>query len=428
MWPFPNPLDLFGDALGEVTGWAWDKVIEGIYTWFANGLLLLMEWVWGVLDSATTPRLTDEWFSVGLLRPMAGISIGITIAMMLASAIQAGFGGRPELIIDAIKEGPKAIVATALTVVVMDVMVRGADVLADVAWQSGRGDAQQVLDGMAATMVSSGGLATTFLGPLALLFGMIGLLVTTVVLFMRSSMLYLVAAFAPIIWASSVSPVMRGSARRLVHVTVALVLAKPAISVTLVVGVKLLTAAGATAVEGSDGAAALGTLISGFACFAIAGFSPWVIYRLLPSVEGAAVSSGVVGGWGRSAVFAAQVAMMGKSMGASAGASAATRAIPSQAAAGGANSTGGQSAMAATPGAASGGSAGSNTAAQAGATSEKWSPSAASTALGGGTSKSGGSATSSETGPAGESQVRTPEPSPRRSTGAASPGSDRDES
>ena len=45
----------------------------------------------------------------------------------------------------------------------------------------------------------AGGLGTTFLGPLALLFGMVGLLVTTVVLFMRSSLLYLVAAFAPIV-------------------------------------------------------------------------------------------------------------------------------------------------------------------------------------------------------------------------------------
>ena len=99
MWPLPNPFDLFGDAIGEVTGWAWDKVIQGIYTWFANGLLMLMEWVWGVLDTATTPRLTEAWFTDGLIRPLAGISVGITIAMMLASAIQAGFGGRPELII-----------------------------------------------------------------------------------------------------------------------------------------------------------------------------------------------------------------------------------------------------------------------------------------------------------------------------------------
>ena len=335
MWPLPNPLDLFGDAIGEVTGWAWDKVIQGIYTWFANGLLLLMEWVWGVLDRATTPRLTEAWFTEGLLRPLAGISVGITMAMMLASAIQAGFGGRPELIVDAIKEGPKALFATAVTVVVMDIMIQGGDAIADVAWQAGRPQAQQVMDGLAATMVSSGGLATTFLGPLALLFGMIGLLVTSVVLFMRSSMLYLVAAFAPIVWASSVSPVMRGSGRRLVHVTVALVLAKPAIAITLMVGVQLLAAVGTPGPDGADGAAALGTLLSGFTCFGIAGLSPWVVYRLLPSVESAAVSTGVAGGWGRSAMTAAQVALAAKSLGASSAASAATRPVAGQAAASG---------------------------------------------------------------------------------------------
>jgi hypothetical protein len=59
------------------------------------------------------PRLTDEWFASGLVQPLAAISLGITVAMMLASAVQAGFGGRPELIVDALKEGPKAIVASA---------------------------------------------------------------------------------------------------------------------------------------------------------------------------------------------------------------------------------------------------------------------------------------------------------------------------
>ena len=360
MWPFPNPLDLFGDALGGVVGWAWDKVIQGIYTWFADGLLLLMEWVWEVLDTATTPRLTEAWFETGLVRPLAGISLGITIALMLGSAVQAGFGGRPELIVDALKEGPRAITASALTVTVMDVLIRGADVLSDVAWQAGRSDAQSVLDGLALTMISAGGLATTFLGPLALLFGMIGLLVTTVVLFMRSSLLYLVAAFAPIVWSSSVSPMMRGSGRRLVHVTVALVLAKPAITVTLVVGVKLLANAGAPGASGTtDGAAALGTLISGFACFAIAGLSPWVIYRLLPSVEGASVSSGIVGGWGRAGLTAAQAGLMVKSLGANSAASAATRALPQQlpssgAVAGGTGSAAGASGPSAATGAVTG--------------------------------------------------------------------------
>jgi hypothetical protein len=152
-----------------------------------------------------------------------------------------------------------------------------------------------------------------------------------VVLFMRSSLLYLVAAFAPIVWASTVSPVMRGSARRLVHVSVALVLAKPAITMTLVVGVKLVANSGVGS-PGTDGAAALGTLISGFSCFAIAGLSPWVVYRLLPSVESAAVSSGIVSGWGRGAMSGVQAGMMVKSFGASAAASAATRSLPQMAA------------------------------------------------------------------------------------------------
>ena len=349
MWPFPNPLDLFGDAVGGVAGWAWDKVVQGVYTWFADGLLLLMEWVWGVLDTASTPRLTDSWFTNGLVRPLAGISLAIIVALMLASAVQAGFGGRPELIIDAFKEGPKAIVATAATVVVMDVLVQGADVLADVAWQAGRADAQSVLDGLARTMGAAGGLATTFLGPLALLFGMIGLLMTAVVLLMRSSLLYLVAAFAPIVWSSSVSPIMRGSSRRLVHVVVALVLAKPAIAITLVVGVKLLANAGAPTTGGGD-AAALGTLVSGFACFAIAGLSPWVVFRLLPSVEGAAVSSGIVGGWGRAGMTAVQAGMMVKSFGATAGASAATRALPQHAGSANAAGSGSSSGFSAQPG------------------------------------------------------------------------------
>jgi hypothetical protein len=341
MWPFPNPLTLFGDAIGGVAGWAWDKVVQGIYTWFADGLLLLMEWVWRVLDTSTTPRLTDAWFTSGLVAPLAALAVAVTVALMLASAIQAGLAGRPELIADALKEGPKAIVATALTVTVMDVLVRGADVVSQVVWQAGRTDAQRVMDGLAATMSHAGGLASTFLGPLALLFGMIGLLVTTVVLFMRSSLLYLVAAFAPIVWASSVSPVLRGAGRRLVQVTVALVLAKPAIAVTLVVGVKLLSHAGATTAAGSapDGAAALGTLVSGFACFAIAGLSPWVVYRLLPAVEGAAVASGIVSGWGRAGMSAVQAGLMVKSLGTTA-ASAATRAVPAGVAAAGSGTSG----------------------------------------------------------------------------------------
>ena len=371
MWPLPNPLSLFGDAVGGAVGWAWDKVIEGIYTWFAAGLLMLMEWVWGVLNSATTPRLTEDWFASGLVGPLAAISLSIIVALMLASAIQAGFAGRPELIIDTLKEGPKAIVATTLTVVVMDVLIRGADELSGVIWEAGRGDVQRSMDSMASTIGAAGGLAATFLGPLALLFGMIGLLVTAVVLFMRSTLLYLVAGFAPIVWASSVAPMMRGSGRRLVQLTVALVLAKPAITLTLVVGLKLVASSGTPGVDGqaTDGAAALGTLVTGFACFAIAGLSPWVVFKLLPTVEHAGVTSGIVGGWGRTGMTAVSAGLMVKSLGASAAGSAATRAVPQMS-----GSAGGLSGGGAAPGMATAGGGGALSAASGSSGSTSSSP------------------------------------------------------
>ena len=196
---------------------------------------------------------------------------------------------------------------------------------------------------------------------------------------------------------------MRGSARRLIHVAVALVLAKPAISVTLVVGVKLVAASGAP-VDGTDGVAALGTLISGFTCFAIAGFSPWVIFRLLPSVEGAVVSSGIVGGWGRSAMFAAQVGMMAKSAGASMAGSAATKAIPSQAAAGTA-SAGAQSPAS---GATTGGGQGASATTPVAGSIASWAPSAGSAPLDTRTSRSERASSSSVS-----------ESDPRRATPAA---------
>ncbi|HZB41435.1 MAG TPA: hypothetical protein VE487_10740 [Ilumatobacter sp.] len=161
----------------------------------------------------------------------------------------------------------------------MDVMLSGADAIADTVWLGGREDTQTVFDPMAAIVNESGGLAITFLGPLSLLFGMIGLVIVSAVLMMRSALLYLVAAFAPIVWASSVSPVMRGAGRRLMHVTVALVLAKPAIVLTLTVGMKLM--ANTLTPTFSDGAeissaSARGTLMTGFTCITMAGLSPWV--------------------------------------------------------------------------------------------------------------------------------------------------------
>lgn len=322
-----------GDAVGGVAGWAWDKVTQGIYTWLANGLALLIEWVWSVLDSATTPRVTEEWFRNDLAGRIGAIALAVTVAMMLASATQAALAGRPEQIGDAVKEGIRAVVGSALTLTVLDVLIGVVDEAAAMVWQVGRADLVAMIEQMVVVATTTGPLGATFVGPLCLLFGFLGLIGLVVSLLMRSALIYVVAALAPIVWSTNVLPLFRGSSRKLVHLAVALVVSKLAIVVTLVVAVKLVAHPAPDPASGAvlnDGAAAVGTLMAGFVCFLVAAVTPMVLFRLMPTVEGAMVASGIAGGWGRSATTAAHTAMMVKSFGASSAATAATRPVAGQ--------------------------------------------------------------------------------------------------
>ncbi|MGD9705496.1 MAG: hypothetical protein AB7J47_24135 [Acidimicrobiia bacterium] len=332
-----------GDAVGSAVGWAWDKVITGIYTWVANGLALLIEWVWSVLDSGTTPRVTAGWFRNELAAQVGLIALAVTIAMMLASAVQAALAGRPEQLGDAVKEGARAIVASALALTVLDVLIGVVDEASAMVWQIGRPDLVSMLERMVLVATTTGPLGSTFVGPLCLLFGFLGLIGLVVALMMRSALIYVAAALAPIVWSANVLPLFRGSARKLVHLTVALVVSKLAIVITLVVAVKLIANPAGDPDSASlinDGAAAVGTLMTGFICFLIAAVTPVVLYKLMPTVEGAMVGSGIAGGWARGATTAAHTALMVKSLGATTAASAATRQVAGQQGAQGASSGG----------------------------------------------------------------------------------------
>jgi hypothetical protein len=324
-----------GSTVGAVAGWAWEEVTAGIYTWLANGLALLIEWVWSVLDSGTTPHVTEDWFQNELAAQLGVIGLAVTIAMMLASAAQAALAGRPEQIGDALKQGVHAIVASALTLTVLDVTIGIVDEASGAVWRTGRADLVAMLERVVVVATTTRPLGSTFIGPLCLLFGFVGLVGLVVALMMRSALIYVAAALAPVVWSANVLPLFRGSARKLVHLIVALVVSKLAIVITLVVAVKLIANPAGDPSSPSpinDGAAAVGTLMTGFVCFLVAAVTPVVLYRLMPTVEAAAVGAGVAGGWARSATSAAQTALMVKSL----GASAATRPVAGQSGAPGA--------------------------------------------------------------------------------------------
>jgi hypothetical protein len=293
------------------------SAFDALYSWVAQGLVMLIEWVWSTLDTATTPHLSEPWFLQDTFRPMALLGLGITVAMMLASSMQASLAGRPDQIIDAVKQGAWAVTATALTVTVTEVLVGGVDEISAEIWGRGRPDAQSLLEGVVRVMDRSWTNQMGFISVLIFLFMALALLALSVALLMRNSLIYVTAAVAPLIFSSSVLPLFRPSARKMIQLNVSLILAKLAIVITLVLSTKMMGNATEVPATGSavqDGASALGVLVAGLVCFMIAALSPMVLYRLLPTVEGAAATTGIAGGWSRAAVSGLYAASTAQNM------------------------------------------------------------------------------------------------------------------
>jgi hypothetical protein len=294
-------------------------------------------------------------------------------------------------------------------VTVIDLLLGLVDEASAMVWQSGRADLVSMIEGIVVVATTTGPLATTFVGPLCLLMGFVGLIGLVVSLMMRSSLIYLAAALAPLVWSANVLPLFRGTARKLIHLTVALIVSKLAIVVSLVVAVNLIAHPSGDPDSASvinDGAAAVGTLMSGFVCFLIAAVSPLVLYKLMPTVEGAIVGAGVAGGWTRGATTAAHTALMVKSLGASAAGSAATKGVAGQA---GARGAGGPSAQrGAIPGL-SGAASGSGPSSAGSASPSPQGPTTA-----GSSSSTGGSSTPDSGGASRSTRASTPTLPPRR--------------
>lgn len=317
-----TPLPGINDLLGHLADHAASSVFDGITTWMARGLALLIEWIWGLLDAATTPHITEPWFARDLLGPIMLLALAVTVAMMLASGIHAALAGRPEQILDAFKHGAWSIFATAITVTVLEAMLGLVDAVAAGIWDYARDDLQLLLENVISVMQAGVLSGMGFLAVLLLLFLYLALIGLAIALAMRNALIYVTAALAPLVFASSVLPMFRDSARKIVHLGVSLVVSKLAIVITLTLAVKVMANATNIAPTGDelrDGVSALGVLFAGVVCFAVASITPLVLYKLMPTVEGAMIGAGVAGGWGRGAMTGMYGASTMKNLGGSLG-------------------------------------------------------------------------------------------------------------
>ena len=301
-------LPIIGDVFGFLTspfeaaaGWAWDTVVGGITNWIVKGVLALLTSMWNFMDTSSSPRLTSDWFYLDDSSPFRiafGIGATMVALCVVFALIRAVAAGSPGAVIRTVGHDlPIAIFSMVSLVVVAAAAVDLSDGLSDFIWAQTRDDAIDAFDSLGVTLMT--GLPNMhFLGIVIALVLMAAMLFMWVTLFVREALIYLVVIYAVSFGLPSmIFPPLRDTAKKVLELLVALIIAKPVMVLALSVGVSALGGIGATGEPGDpvgdNLARELGTLVSGVITFGLAAFMPFLVWKLMPIVAAAVVAQGI---------------------------------------------------------------------------------------------------------------------------------------
>ena len=260
--------NLAGDLLKTFLGWQM-SVAEA-----------LVRDVMGALASATavSPAEGNDWFS-GVAHDMFPVELVVVAPLLFVATISAIFHQDPRRLARAWAVGlPLSLIggfaAANLGLLGLNVTDSlSSFIQAEVAPSLGTDFVTAV------TLGANGGAA----GPVGALFSVVVLLGGVAIwleLVLRSAAVELAIFFMPLAFAAVVWPSTAHLAKRLAHLLIALLLAKPVIVAALCLGDNALRSAPAGA----------SSLVTGAAILLLAAFSPMALLKLVPLVEVSAIS------------------------------------------------------------------------------------------------------------------------------------------
>ena len=312
---FPNPI---GWVIDKVTGFVGDAatagfeaIIGGLVAWVVDAVVWVVGGVFNFFIDSTDPNVQADWFITGTGPYATTVSIGATLLLLfvLAGIVQGTLSGDIGGMLRRIAlELPVSVLGMVGLVTIIQVLIRLTDALSGEIIANFQDDISEFIAVVLTLSRLSGGPSTAFvvfvLGLVAVLAG----LVLVAVLVVRSALIYIVVALAPIVFATRLWPATKGASRKLLDLLVALIVSK------LVIAVALSVAAAAAVGTGSGGEVtalpepevfaedpggsvtqAVGILLTAAAAFGVAAFSPLLVARLLPLTEGALVAQGIAG-------------------------------------------------------------------------------------------------------------------------------------
>jgi len=314
----PNPLGPVADGIGGVLGWGarnaagavlgpvGDAIAEGL----ANACGKIGREVLNYLQASSSVHFDTGWWASSRGQRLVGIVLGLAVLFMLGflllALIQGTLAGDPGgMLRTAFVEIPLSMAATAVLATLTQVLLAVTDEASNAVLRGVPEDLNRFFAGFgAATSVATNGFA----GMIMLVLFLIGALLVWLELIVRASLIYWVVAVAPLFAAARVWPAARGAFRKLVEIGCVLVFSKLAIALALALGAAALAGGGPKDGDlGTQLGTDLGGLLVGSALMLLASFTPFVLLRLVPVIEGAAIAQGISRMPGRAAMTTMQM-------------------------------------------------------------------------------------------------------------------------
>lgn len=381
---FPNPVGWVVDKVkgfaGDVATEGFELVIGGLTAWVIDAVVWVVGGVFNFFLDATDPNVQAGWFvaSDGPYGTTAAIGATLLVGFVLAGITQGALNGDVGGMLRQIGlQLPVSVIGMVGIVTFVQALVRLTDALSSGMLDRFGHNVAEFSTVISSLAVLTGGPASAFVVFLLGLLAVIAGIILVAELVIRSALVYIVVALAPLVFAAQLWPALRGIGRKLLELVVALIVSKLVMAVALAVAASAMVGVGSggevtalpapeTIAEDPGGSVtqAVGILLAAVAAFGVAAFSPLLIAKLMPLTEAALVAQGVRGGPMRAAqqgmslgYYAragggrlSQVAGGGQAGMAASGAGAGT--APAGAAAGGGGAAGGAAAGAGPVGAA----------------------------------------------------------------------------
>ncbi|MPZ87161.1 MAG: hypothetical protein GEU81_03610, partial [Nitriliruptorales bacterium] len=275
-----------GGIVSGMVGAATSSAFEGFVDAVADSAVYFLSEIASFLDTSTQPDVRSSWFT-RQYDTMVALAALVLLPLVLVAIVDAVVHARPGQIARTLFIFvPVAAIATYVTLELVDMALVITDWAS--AYVSGgvAADTAAFLEGLGQVLSgSSGETLPTFAVFIGAIFTVFGAFLLWIELILRTAGINLAVLFLPLAFATLVWPRVSSWASKALRLLAALILSKFFIVAVISLGASILGG-----VDGGAGAGGgLEAVIAGVSLIALATFAPWLLWRALAPVEGAAI-------------------------------------------------------------------------------------------------------------------------------------------